>query len=619
MATTHKYTALYSRLSKGDKDRGTDESGSIKNQKQLLENYASNERLLNIKHYIDDDESGRFLDRPAYQEMIADVEAGKISTVIMKDMSRWGRNYLGVENDMEYFRVKQVRFIAVNDSIDSNDPASLEFAPFRNILAEMTAKDTSKKIRASVKIKGMSGKPLCCVAPYGYKKHPDDKFKWIIDDEAAAVVRRIYQLCMDGLGAYQICTVLHKDKVEMPGYYFKQRGIGHHRKTEFKNPYGWNSSTVANILESHVYCGHTVNFKTQKHFKDKKSKYVDKSNWVIFEDTHEPIISRELFENVQRLREKKKIKRPLGHNYIHPLAGLIYCKGCGHIHNIHRIYNGKDKPTAICSKYARGKQQNLPNKGFSCPTSHRIDCGKLMSIVQQTLKSITDYALTNKSDFERLVKESLSSQHTSEVKKQQNRIPVIKHRLTELDTILMTIYEDKALGKIPEKHYMTLSEKYATEQHQLEQELETLEATLKRYDKGTDKASRFISLVEQYANFENLTATMLNEFIDKIVIHEREIKSSILSPQQVDIHFVYIGELNNINPPAEPTAEELEAQAKAQARRDKYKENYQKSKASGKKQVYEQKYSQRHKEQKQAHKDKLFEEGYTLGQNVLTV
>jgi len=618
MTNTLKYTALYSRLSKGDKDRGADESGSIKNQKMLLENYASNERLLNIKHYIDDDESGRFLDRPAYQEMIEDVKKGLISTVIMKDMSRWGRNYLGVENDMEFFRISNVRFIAISDNIDSNDPASLEFAPFRNILAEMTAKDTSKKIRASVKIKGMSGKPLCCVAPYGFKKHPDNKFLWIIDEEAAEVVKRIFGLAMEGLGPYQICTVLHSEKVEIPGYYFKKQGIGHHRKNEFKNPYAWGSGTVGKILENRAYCGDTVNFKTEKHFKDKKSKYVDESKWIVFENTHEPIISRELFDNVQRLRDKSKKKRPNNHNYIHPLAGLIYCKDCGSIHNIHRIYNGKDKPTAICSKYARGKQAVKIN-GFSCPTSHRIDCTKLLTIIQKTLKTVTDYALQNKDDFEQIVKETLSSQQTAEVKKQRSRVPVIKARLAELDTILMTVYEDKALAKISEKHYMTLSDKYATEQHKLETELEGLETMLERYSSGTDKANKFITLVEKYANFDNLSASMLNEFIDKIVIHEREIKSSILSPQQIAIHFVYVGELADLEPPHEPTVEELEELEKAQARRDIFKENYQKRKTNGKQQIYDKQQNPKRTKRIQAEKEKILADDYTLGQDVLAI
>ena len=318
------------------------------------------------------------------------------------------------------------------------------------------------------------------------------------------------------------------------------------------------------------------------------------------------------------MRNKSKKKRPNNHNYIHPLAGLIYCKDCGSIHNIHRIYNGKDKPTAICSKYARGKQQVKIN-GFSCPTSHRIDCGKLLSIIQKTLKTVTDYALQNKDEFEQLVKETLSSQQTAEVKKQRGRVPVIKARLAELDTILMTIYEDKALAKISEKHYMTLSDKYATEQHKLETELESLETTLERYSSGTDKANKFIKLVEKYANFDNLSASILNEFIDKIVIHEREIKSSISSPQQIDIHFVYIGELASLEPPKEPTQEELEKQAQAQARRDKFKENYQKRKASGKQQIYDKQQEPKRTQRKQVNKDKILANDYTLGQDVLAI
>jgi hypothetical protein len=423
---------------------------------------------------------------------------------------------------------------------------------------------------------------------------------------------------MEGLGPYQICSTLHNEKIETPGYYFKKQGIGHHKHREFKNPYYWNSSNIEQMLKSRSYCGDTVNFKTEKHFKDKKSKYVDESKWVIFENTHEPIISRELFENVQRIREKKKKKRPKGHNYIHPLAGLIHCKDCGNIHNIHRIYNGKDKPTAICSKYARGKQKMTYTTGVICPTSHRIDCGKLMEVVKHTLQTVTSYALENKADFEKLVKENLASQQTAEVKKKQSRMPIIKSRLTEIDTILMNLYEDKALGKIQERQYMTMYEKYSSELESLETEYEQLASTLEKYENGTDKANRFIKLIEKYAQFETLSATMLNELIDKIVIHEREIKSSILSPQQIDIHFVYIGELASLTQ-KEPTAEEQEQLAKELARRKIFQERYQKAKASGRQQEYDKKHRPRSQARKQAEKEKILAEDYVLGQNVLAV
>jgi len=327
----NKITALYSRLSVGDEDRDGGESNSIQNQRAFLEQYARQQTLINIKHYVDDDESGRFFDRPAYSAMIEDVRSGKISTIIIKDMTRWGRDYLEVGNAMELMRVQQVRFIAINSGIDSAEPSTLEFAPFINIMSEWYAKDISKKVTTGIKTKGMSGKPIMTEAPYGYVKDPNQKDYWQIDEAAAEVVRLIYSLFMAGNNRNQICNHLREKQIPTPTFYMKDqdRGTAKSRPLNEANRFKWNKASVTHILTRQEYCGDVVNFKITKHYRDKRNHYVDKSEWHITENVHEPIIDRLAFENVQRMLENAPVKRPNGDGYIHPLSGLLFCKDCG--------------------------------------------------------------------------------------------------------------------------------------------------------------------------------------------------------------------------------------------------------------------------------------------------
>ena len=331
MTDYSKITALYSRLSVGDEDRDGGESNSIQNQKIFLENYARGQHLTNIRHYIDDDESGRFFDRSAYSRMMDDVENGKIGVCIMKDLTRWGRDYLQVGNAMEIFRRNNVRFIAVNNGIDSEKPDTLEFAPFINIMSEWYAKDISKKVKTGIKTKGMSGKPIVTEAPYGYVKDPDNKDFWIIDEEAAAVVRLIFRLFIGGKNRNQIAVYLTQEQIPTPTFYMKDRGRGtcKNKTLNEDNRCKWNKATLTNILTRQEYCGDVVNFKTTKHFRDKHNHYVDRSQWHITENVHEPIISRSDFETVQRILENAPVKRPNGDGEIHPLSGLLFCKDCG--------------------------------------------------------------------------------------------------------------------------------------------------------------------------------------------------------------------------------------------------------------------------------------------------
>jgi DNA invertase Pin-like site-specific DNA recombinase len=462
-----KITALYERLSIGDerqKQSGED-SNSIQSQKIQLEQYAKAHNFTNIKHYTDDDESGRFFDRTGYSRMMEDVESGKIGVVIMKDLTRWGRDHVQVGIAMETFRVNGVRFIAINNSIDSLNPESLEFAPFINIMSEWYAKDASKKIRSVFKAKGMSGKRIGSMPPYGYTKCPDTKDLLIIDEPAAEIVKRIYAMCMEGLGPYQICKILTAEKVPIPAYYQAIQGYGLWKNRDVKDPYAWNSGTICGILEKQEYCGDTVNFKTRKHLKDKKSHYVDPSEWTIFENTHAPIIDRETYQNVQRIRANNKRRRPNGYGYIHPLSGLLFCKDCEGKLYIHRIYNGKDKPTAVCGNYARGSDEIVRNERIICQSGHRIEASIIMELIRDTLKGIALYAKTDKEAFKKAVQELLASQQTAEVKKQKKRLTQLKKRHAELEKLLNKIYEDNALGKLPESRYQSLLQTYGQEQN----------------------------------------------------------------------------------------------------------------------------------------------------------
>ncbi len=577
-----KITALYSRLSVGDEDRGNDESNSIKTQKQILEDYAKQHNFVNTKHYTDDDESGRFFDRPAYSAMLDDVKSGKIGVAIVKDMSRWGRDHLQVGNSIEELRKSGVRFIAIHNSIDSINPDSLQFAPFINIINEYHVLETSKKIRASNKSKGMNGKPLLTHAPYGYAKCPNDKFKWVIDTEAAEIVRRIFRLRIEGYGPYQICNILRADKIPMPAYYLKQKGLGLHKTKEFQDPYNWTNGTVSDILRRREYCGDIVNFKTTKHLKDKKSTYTDKSEWQIFENSHEPIIDRTTFETVQRLLDEKLIRRPNNYGYIHPLSGLLYCSDCGGKLHIHRLDNGKEQPTGICSNYtgtAKTKGRNeIVTDDIYCGSAHRIEVTKVMDLLQITLRNLIEYVLNNKDKFVAMVQESLEIEKTKDFEKQKKKIPAHKKRLKELDILLDKIYEDNALGKIDEERYQARYEKYIEEHYKLKEELSVIETIVESFANNSDRVHKFIQIVEKYATFEEISQTMINEFVSRIVVHDREDKGCRNSPQRIELHFNYIGEFKSAEPHKEDFAKWEEERTRREHRREIQKRHREKKK-----------------------------------------
>lgn len=555
MTPYNKITALYSRLSVGDEDRDGGESNSIVNQKAFLERYARQEKLTNIRHYIDDDESGRFFDRSGYVQMMNDVESGKIGIVVMKDMTRWGRDYLQVGNAMEVFRRNHVRFIAVNNGIDSEKPDTLEFAPFINIMSEWYARDISKKVKTGIRTKGASGKPVATEAVYGYMKDPNNKDFWIIDKEAAEVVRLIYSLFIEGKNRNQIAIYLKNEQISTPSFYLKDhdRGTVKGKPLKEENRYNWNKCTLTKILTRQEYCGDVVNFRTATHYRDKHSVYVDKSQWQIIENVHEPIIDRTDFETVQRILENAPVRRPNGDGEIHPLSGLLFCKDCGAKMHIRIDYRNEGKRhVAFCSEYHKGKAKHP-----RCNSPHIIDADLLMQTVADVLRKIADYSISNRADFEALIKNSLAIQQTDKVKKQQKRIPQITARLDQIDKVLNKLYEDIALGRIEQDRYEQMSQKYSEEYHTLKTELAEIKEQLSAFENADGRAQKFMKMVERYAAFTNLTPAILNEFISKIVVHERDVKGAKFAVQRVEVYFNYIGKFENeLTEQLEPTDEE---------------------------------------------------------------
>ena len=597
MRKNEKITALYERLSRDDFGKDDDqqrESNSISNQKAMLEEFAARQGFTNIVHFTDDGISGTCFDRPGFLAMMKEVEAGNVEYLCIKDMSRMGRDYLKVGQIMEILRQRGVRLIAINDGVDSARGDD-DFTPFRNIMNEYYARDTSRKIRSTFQSKGKSGKHLTGTVIYGYLWN-EARDQWLVDPEAADVVKRIFAMTIDGYGPYQIASKLKSEKVLIPSAYLAQHGEGVNKNKTFKDVYGWGSSTICNILEKREYLGHTINFKTRKHFKDKKSHYVPEDEWTIFENTHEAIIDQQTFDLVQKIRGNVR-RYPDGWGEAAPLTGLLYCADCGGKMYVHRTNNGKRISQYTCSQYSK-----VP-VGKLCTTQHRINEDVVLSLVSEMLKAIAEYAKHDRAEFVRVVQEAQSSQQTAEVRKQRTRLATAKQRVSELEVLLCKIYEDNILGKLSDSRYATLDAQYEKEQSELTAEISVLEKAVKSYEKHEKDADRFIALIDKYENFDKLTIAMLNEFIEKILVHERDRKGSIQTTQEVEIYFNFVG---RFVPPAfgevELTPEELEEIRKREERKDRLHQNYLKRKASGAQKRYEDKIKGRKKAEIEAKK-----------------
>lgn len=570
-----KITALYSRLSRDDESIG--DSLSIVNQKAMLEKYAEQNGFSNIAHFSDDGYSGGNFDRPDWIKLIEEIEKGNVATVISKDMSRIGRDYLQTGFYTEvFFREKNVRFIAIANSIDSQNKESGEFAPFLNIMSEWYLRDASRKVKASHKARGMSGKRLTFKAIYGYMSDPNDKDKWIIDTEAAPVVRRIFDLTIEGKGPTQIARILHDEKIERPSYYLYQKGIVNYENSyDHSEPYAWSTNTIAHIIEKQEYMGHTVNFRTYKDsYKDKQAKENPKENWQIFENTHPAIIDPETWETAQRCR---KTVRRTDHGEANPLTGLVFCADCGA-----KLYNHRQPyPTSYVNKEGYNCTR-APKDIYACSTynltgrkynrrctNHQIRTVVLRELALDAIKSVSGFVKTNEAEFIKQVRETSAVKQDEAAKSHKKRIAKEQKRVVELNTIIKKLYEDSTTGKLTDKRFELLSADYEREQAELEQSIEALQAELDSFNADSVKADKFIELVKKYTDFSELTPTMIHEFIEKIVVHEAD-KSSGERQQQVDIYLNFIGKFDV--PMPEPTAEEIEAEEKAFRKREQRRE-----------------------------------------------
>ncbi|MCL2774326.1 MAG: recombinase family protein [Oscillospiraceae bacterium] len=534
-----KITALYCRLSKDDELQG--ESNSITNQRAILEDYAKKNGFANIMCYQDDGYSGTNFNRPGWQGMITAVETGEVQTILLKDTSRMGRSYLQCGLYREMFREKGIRLISVNDGIDTANGED-DFTPFREIMSEWYARDTSKKIKIVLHAKGNSGKHMTNSAIYGYRKSPEDKNKWLIDEEAAPIVRRIFQMTIDGNGPYQIARMLTDEKILRPTTYFALRDgydIPHP-----DDKYNWGGRSVQNILDKPEYMGHTVNFRTYKEsYKDKKHKYHPKENWTVFENTQEAIIDEMTWQTAQKCRVVKRRANSTGEP--NPLTGLVYCADCGG-----RMYNHMGTMAGIYdsqNSYACNQSSKYPPK---C-TMHYIKTSALRTIALETIRSVSGFVREHEDEFIQLVREASELQSEEAAKSQKKQLAKSQKRCGELDVLTKRLYEDKVSGELSAKRFEILSNEYEREQEELEKQISELQVELDRFNADGDRADSFIEIVRRYTDITELTPTILNEFIEKIAVHEAD-KSSGRREQCVDIYLSFIGKFTIPGQSTEP-------------------------------------------------------------------
>lgn len=522
-------TALYCRLSQDDGNVG--DSDSIINQKKMLAEYAERNGYTPYQFYIDDGFSGTNFERPQFKQMIEDAKKGTVKRIICKDLSRFGRDYIKVGLYTEFiFPDKDIHFIAVNDDVDSNVQKDNDLAPFKNLFNEWYARDTSKKIKAVKKAKGLAGEHMSCVAPYGYRKNPDNPKEWLIDEESAEVVREIFRLCVDGYGPRRIANILTERKILIPSAYALEKGYAV-RNNIPKNPYQWSSTVVVDVLERMDYLGHTVNFKThRKSYKQKKKIENDKSEWKIFENTHEPIIDKSTFDIVQKIRANRK--RPTKMGEMPMFSGILYCVDCGKKLSFHRRANDPDtKHNFVCSNY-RSDTHNC--------SMHYIRNVVVEQLVLENLREVVSYVKAYEDEFVQMVMDADIKQKSKELAKKKRVLSDKEKRYTQLDGLFQHIYEDNVGGKLSDERFVKLSQGYEAEQKDLQSEIEALRMELSQEEQQSVNVKSFLSTVKKYTEIPELTSEIVHEFIDRIIVHEAD-KSSGKRIQEIEIIYNHIG------------------------------------------------------------------------------
>lgn len=530
--STEAVTALYCRLSRDDELQG--DSNSIINQKKILQKYALDHGWKNIRFYIDDGISGTTFNRPGFQEMIADIEAGIVKRVIIKDMSRLGRDYLQVGMYTEImFPEHDVHFIAVNDGVDSKQGDN-EFTPFRNIINEWYAKDTSKKIRAVMKVKGNAGEHLTTNAPYGYMKDPANPKQWVRDNDAANVVYDIGLYVMDGYGPSQIARLLKQRKILTPAAYYESKGINCNVKPQ-DDPYGWNASTVAHILDRwREYLGHTVNFKTtKKSYKSKKKIQNPESEWVIFENTHEPIWTESIADAVRLARQTRR--RPTKMGEMGMFSGMMFCADCGSImYQCRATGFRREQEHYLCAGYRKSRD--------ICGSTHSIRTVILEELILQNLCKVVSYAREQEDQFVKMVMDMDEKERSKGLAKKKKLLTDAEKRISELDRIFKHLYEDNITGKLTDERFKKLSADYEAEQAALQTQANSLREEIQEEESKCANVERFLSIVRKYTEIPELTPHILHEFVEKIVVHAAtDPHSKTNRKQEVDIYYKGIG------------------------------------------------------------------------------
>ena len=528
-------TALYCRLSRDD---GTDgDSNSIVNQKKLLKQFAKDNGFHNTKFYIDDGYTGTNFNRPGFQKMIEDVELGYISAVIVKDLSRVGRRYdmVGYYTDT-YFPDMDVRFIAINDNVDS-DEGENEIAPFKNIINEYYARDISKKCKSSYRIRGNSGEPLA-PPPYGYIKSPDNPKKWVVDPEASQIVKDIFRMCLEGKGNETIARYLQENQVLTPIAYWASKGIRKGGKKTNLNPYKWNNSTIETILKKQEYCGDIINFKTyKKSFKHKVRRDNPPEKWAIFKGVHEPIIDRETFEIVQELTKKTKRRAPKAENGEKSMfSDLLYCADCGSKLWYHTNTNNKDIHYFSCSNYKKDTRGN-------CESRHYIRADAVEQVVMLELSRLAKCLETNEQEFAELLVRKTNEDMIIEQKRLEESLSKALFRNESITTVFSKLYEDNVTGKVSDDMFMELSRKYETERMELKSNIAEYRERLSKIGEMKQNKDDFIKAVRKFMEMRTLTAPMLRELIDRIDVHEKQGGNKCYT-QEITIHYRFVGLIN---------------------------------------------------------------------------
>lgn len=547
----NKITALYCRLSQEDELKG--DSNSIQNQRAILEKYAKDNGFENIEVFVDDGYSGVSFNRPDFQRLLEMMEQGKVATLITKDLSRLGRNYIEVGQYTEMlFPRWEVRYIAINDNYDSLYNEGNELAPFKNLFNEWYARDTSKKIRAVVKAKAERGERVGTVVPYGYRKDPDVKGHLLVNEDTAPVVRLIFSLCAEGKGPKVIANILREKQILKPTAYRYQTSGKYGATTDTEDIYGWNDRTVAGILDNEIYLGHTINCRTTVvSYKDKRKKDVPESEWYRFENTHEAIIDKVTWDIVRKVREGKRRRTNMGD--VDKYSGLLYCADCGS--KLYFVRGTTIKPEAynfICSRYRKHMGQEL------C-TPHTIREMALDEIVLEEIRSVTYYARANTAQFVSFIQQKSSAESRRELNAKTAELSKLEKRNGELNVLFKRLYEDHVLGKITSEQFRMLSEGYNDEQRTIQEEVPKLRKAIEDLKASATNVDRFLDIARKYTDMKELTPEILRTFISKIVIHERSRKHVKEAEQDIDIYFTHIGNLNRFCTEGQATPTEITA------------------------------------------------------------